>query len=164
MRTILTACVLLSACVLWPASRACADSSVPRAPAASSVMLSLERTACYGRCPIYTVTVLRDGTVKWEGKQFVKVTGKATGKLGADALAQLTKAFSDAGFFALHDKYDSYDVTDHPSAILAYSDGGKAKTVHHYPGDRSAPEKLSTLEDKVDELVGTQRWIGRDQR
>jgi hypothetical protein len=156
--------ILAAAFVLAAATFAFADSSVPQAPSGSSVMLSLERTACYGRCPIYTVTVLRDGTVKWEGKQFVKVTGKATAKLPATALTALAEAFKRADYFALADKYDSYDVTDHPSAITSYADGGKTKTIHHYHGDRSAPEKLSELESKVDELVGTNRWIGRDPR
>ncbi len=150
--------------VLATATLAFADSSVPEASSASSVMLSLERTACYGRCPIYSVTVLRDGTVRWEGKQFVKVTGKATAKLPAATMTALADAFKHADYFALADKYDSYDVTDHPSAIVSYADGGKKKTIHHYHGDRSAPEKLSELESRIDELVGTARWIGRDER
>jgi Domain of unknown function (DUF6438) len=155
---------LVASLVLCAASLALADSSVPQAPVASSVMLSLERTACYGRCPIYTVTVLRDGTVQWEGRQFVKTTGEATAKLPAATLTALADAFKRADYFSLHDKYDSYDVTDHPSAITSYSDGSKKKTIHHYHGDRSAPEKLSELESRIDELVGTSKWIGRDQR
>ncbi|HEY2747996.1 MAG TPA: DUF6438 domain-containing protein [Polyangia bacterium] len=158
MRTLVACAVLAAATLVF------ADSSVPEAPRGPSVMLSLERTACYGRCPIYTVTVLRDGTVQWEGKRFVKVTGKATAKLPAATLTALADAFRGAGFFALADKYDSYDVTDHPSAITSYADGYQKKTIHHYHGDRSAPEKLSQLEARIDELVGTARWIGRDQR
>ena len=155
---------LAAVCVLAVASLAFADSSVPAAPAGAPVMVSLQRTACYGRCPIYTVTVLRDGTVQWEGKRFVKVVGKATAKLPAAKLAALAEAFKRADYFALADKYESYDVTDHPSAITSYSDGKREKTIHHYHGDRSAPEQLSELEGRIDELVGTSRWIGRDER
>ena len=143
-------------------SVALGDSSVPKEGGASTPMVSLERTACYGRCPIYKVTVLRDGTVLWEGERFVKTAGKATAKLSAAAVAELAKAFAKADFFALHDKYDSYDVTDHPSAIVMFDDGKRKKTVHHYHGDRSAPKALYELEEAIDYGIGTQRWIGRE--
>jgi hypothetical protein len=145
-------------------SIALADSSVPEKGAASPPIVSLERTACYGRCPIYKVTVLRDGTVLWEGGRFVKVTGKATAKLPAAAMTDLGKAFARADFFALQDKYESYDVTDHPSAITSFDDGKRKKTIRHYHGDRSAPKMLDELEERIDEIVGTGKWIGRDQR
>src|SRR3954469_345953 len=99
-------------------SVALADSSVPKQAAGSALTVSLERTACYGRCPIYKVTVLRDGTVEWQGEQFVKTRGKATAKLSPATMAQLAEAFKAADFFALHDKYDNREMTDQPSAIV----------------------------------------------
>jgi len=147
-------------------SVALADSSVPGSGGGGvgAPMVSLERTACYGRCPIYKVTVLRDGTVLWEGERFVKVTGKARGKLDDKALAALADAFKAADFFALKDKYESYDITDHPSAVVAFDDGKRKKTVRHYHGDRSAPKAVYELEDAVDRIVGTAKWVGRDPR
>ena len=152
----------LAALVLF-GSIALADSSVPEKGAASPPIVSLARTACYGRCPIYKVTVLRDGTVLWEGERFVQVTGKVTAKLPAAAMTDLGKAFARADFFALQDKYDSYDVTDHPSAITTFDDGKRKKTIHHYHGDRSAPKALDELEDRIDALVGTTKWIGKER-
>ena len=158
-------CVLFAAAALVVPAVAHADATVPRADAArGAVLVSLERTACYGRCPIYTVTVLRDGTVRWEGKRFVDVTGKATGHLSAKQLAALTDAFKKADVFALKDKYTSYDVTDHPSANITYDDGTRKKTIAHYHGDRSAPEALDKLESDIDGIVDTMRWIGKDRR
>ena len=156
---------LLAASVLFVGTLAHADASVPPSGGSGSpVLASLERTACYGRCPIYKVTVLRDGTVHWEGERFVKVTGKATARLPAAALAELAAAFKKAGYFALKDKYTSYDITDHPSANTSYDDGTHRKTIAHYHGDRSAPAVLDVLEERIDEIVGTSKWIGRDQR
>jgi hypothetical protein len=31
--------------------------------------------------------------------------------------------------------------------------------VHHYRGDDKAPEALTRLEDEVDALLGTDRWV-----
>lgn len=151
------------AALLLLSSVALADSSVPNAAGASPVMVTLERTACYGRCPVYKVSVLRDGTVSWDGERFVKTTGKATAKLPASAMSELAKAFARAGFFALHDKYESYDVTDNPSAIVSFDDGKRNKTIRHYHGDSSSPKELYELEDRIDQLLGTARWIGKQR-
>ncbi len=156
--------ILLAASLLLSASVALADSSVPpTAAGASPVLATLQRTACYGRCPIYKVTVLRDGTVRWEGERFVKTTGAATAKLSASALAELAKAFARADFFALADKYTRYDVTDGPSAIVSFDDGKRKKTIEHYHGDTSAPPALEELESTLDRVIGTGRWIGRER-
>lgn len=152
------------AALLMLSSVAFADSSVPtQAAGASAPWVSLERTACYGRCPIYKVTVLRDGTVLWDGERFVKTTGKATAKLSAPAITELAKAFARADVFALHDKYESYDVTDNPSAIVSFDDGKRKKTIRHYHGDSSSPKELYELEDRIDQLLGTARWIGKQR-
>jgi hypothetical protein len=151
------------AALLLLSSIAFADSSVPNAAGASPVMVTFERTACYGRCPIYRVTVLRDGTVLWEGERFVKTTGKATAKVPPSAMSELAKAFARADFFALHDKYESYDVTDNPSAIVSFDDGKRKKTIRHYHGDSSSPKELYQLEDEIDRIVGTARWIGKQR-
>src|SRR6476620_2929455 len=106
---------ILIAWLMLLGSVARADSSVPGSGGgAGAPMVSLERTACYGRCPIYKVTVLRDGTVLWEGERFVKVTGKATAKVSVSVIMDLAKAFAKADFFALQDRYTNRDVTDHP--------------------------------------------------
>jgi hypothetical protein len=37
------------------------------------------------------------------------------------------------------------------------------RTVSHYYGDHSAPVELYELECKIDEIVNTNQWIGREQ-
>ena len=150
--------------LLLAAATSHADSSVPDNGGGSPVLASLQRTACLGRCPMYTVTVLRDGTVQWEGKRFVKVVGKAAAKLTPATIAKLIDAFERADYFARKDRYVRYDVTDHPSALTSFDDGKRKKTIAHYHGDRSAPQALDVLEEEIDEIVGTSRWIGPDQR
>jgi uncharacterized protein DUF6438 len=141
------------------ATTARADSTVPQ-PGAGKPMASLQRTACYGTCPIYKVTVFSDGTLKYEGERFVKKIGAATAKLSPAEVEALARAFQQADFFALADKYEKYEMTDAPSAITSFDDGKKQKTVSHYHGDRSAPAALRTLEDRIDAIVHIERFIG----
>jgi hypothetical protein len=137
--------------------------------------ISLERTACYGACPVYKVTVWGDRRVDYEGKEFVKTAGHQAATLSQGQLAELARAFSDADFLSLRDKYMSSEdgcpavATDSPSAITTLELGRQEKTIRHYYGcgERGGiyPRALTELETRIDEIVGTDRWIGtRDER
>ena len=138
--------------------------ATPPAPAVAGHVLlaSLQRGACYGTCPIYTVTVYRDGKVEYDGEEYVKKKGKATGTVTPAQMAALDKLFTDDHYLAYNTEYTHYDVTDNPSAKTAYRPLGatKTKTVDHYYGDMKAPESLSKLEEQFDTIVQTDRWIG----
>jgi hypothetical protein len=144
------------------AAAALADTSAPPAGNSPYVMATLERTACYGSCPIYTLTIFSDGRVEWNGARFVKQRGKATATLSASELAQLREAFDAVGYFALGDGYDCYEMTDAPSANTSYSDGKQKKSIAHYHGCQSKPKtkELGELESKIDRIVKSERWVG----
>jgi hypothetical protein len=136
-----------------------------RAPDAGSaednpLVARMSRTACFGTCPIYEVSVYADGTVEYEGHRFVKDEGKRTAKLTQSQLAQVRAAFEKAGFLKLEGDFACYEMTDMPSANVTYRDGDTERTIHHYHGCRSAPETMSVLEKRLDELLGTRRWVG----
>jgi len=130
-------------------------------PGAHEHLASIERTACFGWCPVYTLTVFRDGAVEYEGKDFVKLKGKATDHLRPDQLAALDDLFRKHGYLSLADSYEDYEVTDNPSVYTAYTPpGGKRKDVRHYLGDHKAPVVLGEVEDGVDRIVHVEQWIG----
>ncbi len=138
------------------------DAAPTGTPALESPLLaSLERTACFGFCPVYTVTVHADGSVNYHGERYVVTEGDQTGQLTADQLIALRRAFADAGWDGFDTDYTHRDVTDNPSVVIRFED----KTVHHYHGDHRAPEALTKLEDRFDEIVDVQQWIGtQDER
>jgi hypothetical protein len=54
--------------------------------------ITLERTPCYGSCPIDKMVFRSDGTAEYTGTRFVKRTGRYTGRIARgefDALARL---------------------------------------------------------------------------
>lgn len=162
-RAFLLAAALGGACGrAEPPARPIPPPSDPSPPSgeAGAVLASLERTLCYGACPAYKVTVYADGSVEYVGERYVKLKGRHTGKIGAAEIAAIEAAFEEAKYFELRDAYEKMEVTDNPSVITSYRRGGLTKTVRHYHGDRSAPKSLNTLEDRFDEIVGTERWIG----
>jgi hypothetical protein len=138
-------------------------------------LITLERTACFGPCPIYKLSIWADGRVQYEGNNNVKIKGVEKTHISSEEIAKITEAFNSINFFALRDQYQSVEdgcktvATDSPSVIIGIKIGDQQKTVNHYHGCladvdpyRIYPNNLVEFENKIDEIVGTPRWIGKD--
>jgi membrane dipeptidase len=135
-------------------------STMASTPAQGPIAITLERTACFGFCPVYSVRLTEDGTVTYEGKQHVKVLGTQTWKIDAATVRALAKEMQDAGFFELQDEYRSM-VTDHPTVFTSLTAGGRTKKVMDYV---AGPQKLKDLEARIDQVAGTQKFVkGEDK-
>jgi len=128
-------------------------------PWQSPVLLTLERTACFGACPIYKLTVYGNGKVVYEGKRFVKVAGTRTTMIRQAVVKQLVAEFQRLQYFQLQDSYTG-GHTDAPSALTSLTLGNQQKHVNHYLASPDAPAKLTALENKIDAVVNANQWIG----
>ena len=129
----------------------------------SGVIITLERTMCFGKCPVYTLTIYGNGTVNYEGKKHVTVMGSQKASISEKKVSQLIDEFMRINYFSLQDSYVRRGMTDMPSAITSIRIGSREKTVRHYYGDRTAPPELKQLESRIDEIVGSARWVKRTQ-
>ena len=120
---------------------------------------TLERTGCYGECPVYRLTVSSDGTVVYVGTRWVKILGRQQYKISEAQLAELDAAFDRVNFMQLRD-FDRVENTDEDWAHLSLTRAGRTKRVRHYHGDVTAPPGLSVLEDEFDRIVDSGRLIG----
>jgi PKD repeat protein len=123
------------------------------------LIITLERTACFGTCPVYSLKINGDGSVIYAGVDFVQTRGIQETTISMDAVEQLLTEFEKADYFSLNDSYTSFGVSDMPSVNTSISMGGKTKAIKHYLGDLSAPEQLTELENKIDEIVNSAQWI-----
>ncbi len=116
-------------------------------------LLSLQRTGCYGACPVYRVEVFADGMVHFQGERHVMVTEPVELKLEPAAFQKLTARLEQSGIAQWPD-FLKVSSSDAPTVILTW----KGHVVRHYRGDDTAPAELTQLEDEVDALIGTERW------
>jgi len=129
--------------------------------------ITLERTLCYGTCPVYKVTVRRDGTVTYDGKQFVRATGRRMRKIPARQFQELASEVLRVGFFDFKAKYSYKNnpdgsaefITDQPTRITTVRAGKLHKRVENYYG---GPQSLALLEKLIDKLTGSAEWTGRN--
>lgn len=127
-------------------------------PMPADLLITLERTACYGECPVYHVTIDARGNVIFEGRNFVRVQGRHTEMIPASSVASLLAIANRIGFFDLRDSYRA-PVTDLSTTIVTITANGRTKRVEDYFG---APKDLKQFEYAIDDAAGTQRWIRID--
>ncbi|MBL8146228.1 MAG: hypothetical protein JNL34_07575 [Anaerolineae bacterium] len=128
--------------------------------ASAKPALTLERTACFGSCPIYSVTIYDDGTVVYQGERYVDVTGEQTSQIDPATVQMAVEAFADAGYFEWDESYTDMYVTDLPSVISSVTRDGETHRIERYGGDGSAPLLLPFLENWIDIMANTAQWTG----
>lgn len=129
-------------------------------------VVTLERTRCFGACPVYKLTIFSDGRVDYEGIKYVRKIGKATGHISRARLNDLVGEFTNVDYFNLPASYTPGTkqcpqvVTDMPSAITSLTWRRRSHSVNHYHGcgGPSALESLTELEKKIDEVVNVTKW------
>jgi hypothetical protein len=137
---------------------ALATQSMPEKPAR---VVSLSRSVCFGMCPAYDVTLYADGTVEFQGKEFVKVTGLKTKKVDAATIDQITQAIAASGIQRLDALCcDCQEWTDHPTAVIGFEADGQWRTIVDSHGCTKAPRTVRELEHTLDKLLGTHEFVG----
>lgn len=131
--------------------------------AAKTSLIRLERTACYGACPVYTIELHANGLVEFDGRNFTGTCGRATGTIAPDAFARLARRFHAAEFFRLRDDNDRPGGgpcgADCGGAITAIRVGDKGKTVRD-TYCCTTPPALDALDTAIDEAAASARWVG----
>jgi hypothetical protein len=122
------------------------------------LVIKLERTACYGDCPVYSVTLDAQGNVRFIGTRFVRAMGEHTDRIPVSDIATVLATVRRIGFFDLRDSYRA-PITDLPTTIVTVTADGRTKRVEDYFG---APRVLKELEYEIDRTARTQRWIRID--
>jgi hypothetical protein len=161
-----------------PEEREAVSPPFPDVPVADTEIV-LERSGCYGPCPDYTVSVRGDGTVRFSSggaaskraaghahlafmTNNVLLPGEHVAHVDPAAVARLIAKFRAARFFGLKSSYEA-GITDAATYKLTFRAGGKTKSVTDYVGTSAGmPEDVSALEDAVDEVAGTARWVSGD--
>ncbi len=124
----------------------------------SKIRIALRRTGCFGTCPDYTVTISTDGIV-FDGRAYIVAFGRHTDRVDADEVRKLAKKFVAADFYSMDAAYRA-GMTDMATYILSIAIDDHTKEVVDYVGfSEGMPAIISELEDEVDNVAGTQRWI-----
>jgi hypothetical protein len=144
--------------IRWQDNRPLKRVPFPQIEDWSTLRISLTRTMCYGVCPSYAVEVTGDGSVHYDGRNFVALRGTHRAKIERQAIEKLYDQFRRADFFWLQDVYRAL-ITHGPAYDIEISFDGYKKRVHDYIGlNVGMPDAVTNLEQAVDDAVDIERW------
>jgi hypothetical protein len=134
--------------------------------------IKLQRNPCFGTCPFYDVTLYGTGVVIYNGEHFVTEVGERRDEVNPWDLLELFQYAVEVGFFEMQADYEfktnisiddnlfvkdyPYTYEDLPSSQVTIDTGKQLKSVLNYLG---APKRLITLENKIEKLANTKRWV-----
>ena len=140
--------------------------------------IMLERSACFGICPSYRLTVRADGTMRYEGVGWVNtMAGQPAPAIRVDStrlsnerVLAVFAAFDHAwsrwrpNQFGWGDATCPSPATDNPTVRIVRARGAQQDTLELYYGCPTQPERITRAADAIDSLVEVRKWLGPGPR
>ena len=108
------------------------------------LIIFLQRTACFGTCPIYKIEIFSDGSGIYTGTRFVENIGITKFSLSETQLNLILTKAEAIGFTNMKEEY-SEPISDLSTTFIQIKD----KEIRDYTG---APKTLKNLESLIDQL------------
>jgi len=115
---------------------------------------SLSKGACFGKCPIYTLSINQRGYATIEGVANLDKLGIYSKQLSKEEFDKLETVFVKSKFEQFQDKYKS-TMTDLPSIKIGYHNGEEFKLVS---GKEDRPEDLMQLQFALEKIADSNGW------
>jgi hypothetical protein len=145
----------------------CASNPAPaeqRPPPGVALVLSFETTAGCDDCVSYRLEIYEDGTVIYHGRSGGLRRGARRKTIPPEKIAELHAAFEKARFTQLPRgccHHPDFDDSDLENKLVYVKDGHKTRVGHQHQDEGPHLPALFKLEDRIDAIVGTSEWTGR---
>lgn len=110
--------------------------------------LSLRKTDCMGDCPVYNLTIDKNGNVIFKGIKYVLETGERKFKLADKEFNTLKEKLNKKDFSTFKEKYDNPEVLDLPSTYISHK--GKQVQVRIW---KDAPDELIEIHEFLEQIL-----------
>tara|TARA_B100000614_G_scaffold187271_1_gene168379 strand:- start:3761 stop:4180 length:420 start_codon:yes stop_codon:yes gene_type:complete len=111
----------------------------------NQTLILLERTACFGNCPVYSIKIKNNGSGIYVGKNFVKNIGEFTFNISKSEIDKILKKAEKIDFWNLKNEYYE-NISDLPTTYIQI----KNKKIKDYVG---APKQLKELQKLIDNIT-----------
>lgn len=123
---------------------------------ASYKMFGFKKTACFGSCPVYEVTIDNSGHAIWNGKSNVKQEGRWEATIEKATLDRIKDQVFKLEYFDMNNHYPiEGQVADAAHTITYVRIGDMEKTIDHVLG---GPDNLETFEGILENIIENASW------
>ena len=129
----------------------------------SKLFAKIERSACLGACPVFSLAIYFDGTAIFHGAENTKTIGADNINLSKSQLVQISDAFTRTGFLMMNSSCCGCDqMADKSLSLITYQGNGPYKQIKNYRGCSSLWSKeLTELEDLILDITDARALIGK---
>lgn len=122
------------------------------------IHVGLERSPCFGECPVYTALIHSTGLVEYEGRMYVERLGNHRGKVNLYNFQRLAQFIAATRLWQMESYYDFRDavVSDCPAACVLVATQMRRKIVSNYAD--SGPPELWAIAGLIDLLLDGAEW------
>ena len=121
-------------------------------------LFTFYRGSCYGKCPVYTITVFTDHSVQFIGRKFIQPEGSFVAELSDSEYEYLVKLCNNANLWSMDNRYHR-DIADLPMTRFIYYESGATKEIS---GNGPMPNALKKIFDACDDLIDKTDWKPAD--
>lgn len=126
-----------------------------------SLVISFEKTPCFGHCPVYNVKIYESGFAIYEGRNFVEKMGMYATRFDSAEIEKIYNKALDIGYFDLKNEYNDPLITDLPSTISRIHFGGQD---HKIRARFNTPKRLVEFHDNLAVTLLEKNWKPYDNR
>jgi hypothetical protein len=124
-------------------------------PSAADFSVTLERGFCEGVCPWYSVTILNNGSVRYEGRAYVRVKGVRKTKIPISQVRELIERLQNEDYFRWQDNIGG--CVDYPDIKIMVTLDRQRKEVRE---GCLTQGRILELAKQVDNISGSKIWVG----
>lgn len=119
-----------------------------------SLFLRIDRSPCYGQCPVYRVDIYHSGLALMEGKKFFDYEGHYRTQFAEGDLEYLLSIAQKHGYFELDHVYDA-PVTDLPSTVTIVNTDQQTNWVYNR---FNSPDAIRAFELEIETIIKERQW------
>lgn len=115
----------------------------------------MDKGACFGSCPVYTLEIDNLGNALYDGRRFTDKPGLHKHKLTTPQFQSILDQFDKMNFFSYPEKFRS-DIADLPTVSITHTNKGLTKTVS---GKDNRPDELLALQRLLESFTKQDGWV-----
>ncbi len=124
-------------------------------------VIEMTKGPCYGRCPVFTLTIYDKGIASYKGERYTDRLGTYVKKLEKEQVERLLREFKNANLWQYKDAYRGR-IPDMQSVSITYYEGSRKKTV---TGKEIRPNSVKWLESLLDQVAQSSGgWVQKEAR
>ncbi len=120
-----------------------------------TIFATIEKTPCFGTCPVYNLMIFQSGLALYNGNLNVDNKGKYLVEFSEEEMKTIREKAIEINYFKLQAEYDS-PVTDFPTTRTSIRLNDKVKSVSNRVG---GPQELKEFEKHIHETLMQKDFI-----